>query len=102
MSQSGGAEPRWNPAGGELFYRSGAFAGSQLMVADVVTEPAFAVTSRRALFPVAEFASTALHRGYDVSPDGQTFVMVRVNPATRIMVIQNLAALVEKLTGASR
>jgi hypothetical protein len=34
-----------------------------------------------------------------VSPDGRTFVMVRNNPATRIMVIQNLPALVAKLRG---
>jgi hypothetical protein len=36
---------------------------------------------------------------YDVSPDGKTFVMVRRSPATRIMVIQNLPALVKRLQG---
>jgi Tol biopolymer transport system component len=35
------------------------------------------------------------------SPDGKTFVMVRLNPASRIMVIQNLPGLVEKLRGST-
>jgi hypothetical protein len=40
------------------------------------------------------------HRNWDVSPDGQSFAMVRFNPATRIMVIQQLPALVARLQGA--
>ncbi len=67
----------------------------------VVTEPAFAVTSRRVLFSVADIATATPHTNYDVSPDGQTFVMVRFNPASRIMVIQNLPALVRKLNGGT-
>ncbi|MFN2400669.1 MAG: hypothetical protein ABR543_18840 [Gemmatimonadaceae bacterium] len=43
------------------------------------------------------------HSNYDVSPDARTFAMVRQNPATRIMVIQNLPALVRQLErGATR
>jgi hypothetical protein len=40
------------------------------------------------------------HVNYDISPDGKTFVMVRRSPATRIMVIQNLPALVQHLLGS--
>jgi hypothetical protein len=32
-----------------------------------------------------------------VSPDGKTFVMVRSSPAARVMVIQNLPALVRRM-----
>ena len=39
------------------------------------------------------------HANYDVSPDGKTFVMVRRSPAARIVVIQNLPALVRRLQG---
>ena len=49
---------------------------------------------------VAGMATAIPHSNYDVSPDGRTFVMVRNNPSTRIMVIQNLPALVAKLRGA--
>jgi hypothetical protein len=41
------------------------------------------------------------HVNYDVSPDGQTFVMVGFNQATRIVIIQNLPALIAKLRGGS-
>ena len=102
VSLSGGSEPVWGPDGRELFYRSGAGEGSRLMVADVAIEPAFAVNSRRALFSVADVATATPHRNYDVSPDGQTFVMVHVNRPSRIMVIQNLPALVRKLSGPAR
>jgi hypothetical protein len=41
------------------------------------------------------------HANYDISPDGQTFVMVRRSPATRIMVLQNLAAIVREARGTA-
>ena len=43
--------------------------------------------------------SATPHVNWDVSPDGQSFAMVRFNPATRIMVIQQLPALVARLQG---
>jgi serine/threonine-protein kinase len=101
VSLAGGIEPVWGPDGRELFYRSGAGRGSELMVADIRTEPALAVTSRRALFSVADIATATPHSNYDVSPDGNTFVMVRFNPSSRIMVIQNLPALVRRLRGTA-
>lgn len=47
------------------------------------------------LFSVGDIMTSTPHS--DVSPDGRTFAMVRRSPASRIMVIQNLAALVERL-----
>ncbi|HSM17174.1 MAG TPA: protein kinase [Gemmatimonadales bacterium] len=99
VSLSGGIEPVWGPDGRELFYRSGAGEDSELMVATVRTDPALAVISRRALFSVADIATATPHSNYDISPNGRTFAMVRFNPSTRIMVIQNLPALVRKLSG---
>jgi hypothetical protein len=55
---------------------------------------------RWALFPLADIDGSNPHTGYDVSPDGRTFAMVRRSPATRIMVIQNLPALVRRLRGS--
>ena len=96
VSQDGGAEPVWHPDGRQLFYRSVAAGRIDLMVAAL--RPAgreLEVTARTALFPVAEIAGSTPHANYDISPDGSTFVMVRRNPAERVVVIQNLAALVE-------
>jgi len=99
VSLAGGSEPLWGPDGRELFYRSQGEGEPRLMAATVRTTPQFAVTARRALFPLADIDASNPHTGYDVSPDGRTFVMVRRSPATRIMVIQNLPALVERLRG---
>ena len=68
-----------------------------LMVAGIETSPRLAVTSRETLFSVADIATATPHTNYDVSPDGKTFAMVRFNPSSRIVVIQNLPELVRKL-----
>jgi serine/threonine-protein kinase len=71
ISTHGGTEPVWAPGGGELFFRS----GIQMMAVAVTTQPHFAAATPRALFS----QSFALVRGrvnYDVSPDGQRFVLV--------------------------
>ena len=36
------------------------------------------------------------HANYDVSPDGKQFVFIKSNPSQRVVVIQNLAAMVAK------
>ena len=58
------------------------------------------VTARRTLFPVADMVTATPHRNWDVSPDGRSFAMVRFNPATRVMVIQQLPVLARRLQGA--
>jgi Tol biopolymer transport system component len=100
VSLTGGTEPVWSHDGKELFYRTGAGAGSELIAAAVSTSSAFGVSSRKALFSVAEIVTSTPHRNYDVSPDGKTFAMVKFNPSARIMVIQNLPAVVKALRGA--
>jgi len=94
VSTDGGGEPVFGPDGHELFYRS----TSQLFVAELAFEPELAVTSRRPLFDVSDIATGYPHANYDLSPDGHTFVMVRLNPSSRVMVIQNLPALVARLS----
>ena len=74
MSHDGGVEPRWSPDGSELFYRTGAY-GRAMMVVDVKASDQFEFGERRQLF-INERASTnpALVY-YDVSADGQRFLM---------------------------
>jgi serine/threonine-protein kinase len=70
ISSGGGAEPRWNSNGRELFYRS----GDMIMVADVATSPTFRVLGTpRVLFEKAA-------QGYDVHPNGQRFLMLKPVP----------------------
>jgi Tol biopolymer transport system component len=101
VSLSGGAEPVWGPNGRELFYRASDGTEVNLMMATIQPTPTLSVTGRQALFPVSDMATATPHANYDISPDGKTFVMVRLNPASRIMVIQNLPGLVAKLRGNS-
>ncbi len=97
VSLAGGSEPMWGPDGRELFYREPVTKGVMLTAATLSLAPALAVTARKQLFDVTQMSTTAPHSNYDVSPDGRSFAMVRQNPSTRIMVIQNLPALVQQM-----
>jgi Tol biopolymer transport system component len=99
VSGDGGNEPVWSPDGRELFYRETKQEGPYLVAAAIATTPTLAVTNRTRLFPIGDIVGTAPHANYGVSPDGKTFVMVRSSPAARVMVIQNLPALVKRLRG---
>jgi eukaryotic-like serine/threonine-protein kinase len=100
VSVGGGVEPVWNRAGGELFYRAGPGAGTDLVAAAISFTPTAArVTGRTTLVSVAGMANATPHANYDVSPDGRQFVMVGYNQATRIVIIQNLPALIATLGG---
>jgi serine/threonine-protein kinase len=99
VSLDGGTEPMWSRDGREIFYRETKQADPYLVAAGIGTTPALRVTGRKRLFPVGDIVGTSPHANYDLSPDGKTFVMVRRSPAARIMVIQNLPALVRRLQG---
>jgi len=71
ISTHGGTEPVWAPRGGELFFRS----GIQMMAVDITTQPRFVAATPRALFSQS-FALVRGRANYDVSPDGQRFVLV--------------------------
>ncbi|HET8833344.1 MAG TPA: protein kinase [Gemmatimonadales bacterium] len=101
VSGDGGNEPVWSPDGRELFYRETRQEDPHLVAAGIATSPALAVTGRKRLFPIGDIVGTNPHANYDISPDGKTFVAVRSSPAARVMVIQNLPALVRRLRAGS-
>jgi hypothetical protein len=70
--------------------------------ASITFSPSPAVASRKTLFQADDYDPAQPHSNYDVSPDGQTFVMVHRGPVGRIVVIQNFPALARKLQGASK
>jgi Tol biopolymer transport system component len=99
VSLEGGTEPVWSPDGKELFYRESRQSDPYLVAARIEIHPTVRVVSRTRLFPIGDIVATNPHANYDISPDGKTFVMVRRSPAARIVVIQNLPALVRRLRG---
>ena len=75
VSTDGGIEPVWAPSGRELFFRQ----GDKMMVADVATAPVSSTSRPRVLFE-GRYETSFLVPGmrfYDVSPDGQRFLMVK-------------------------
>jgi hypothetical protein len=99
VSLEGGSEPVWGPDGKELFYRETGQDNPHLIAARIETSPTIRVASRSRLFPIGDIVGTGPHANYDISPDGKMFAMVRRSPAARIVVIQNLPALVRRLRG---
>jgi len=73
ISTEGGTEPAWNLNGRELFYRS----GDKMMAVDINTQPGFAAGKPRMLFQGPYERSPATSPNYDVSPDGQRFLMLK-------------------------
>jgi eukaryotic-like serine/threonine-protein kinase len=89
ISTEGGREPVWARNGRELFYRN----GDKMMAVDITTQPTFTVGSPRLLFEGRYETSPNFISGYDVSSDGQRFLMIQPvepeQPATQINVVLN-------------
>jgi len=86
--REGGGEPVWSPDGSELFYRS----GDRMMVVSVQTEPTFRAGRPEVLFEGSYRATVGPlgYQYYDISPDGQRFLMIRRDEApSYINVILN-------------
>jgi Tol biopolymer transport system component len=90
ISTEGGMEPVWNPNGRELFYRS----GRKMIAVDIATQPSFAVGKARMLFEGEYVPTPATLSNYDVTPDGQRFLMLKPSESaeaapTQINVVLN-------------
>jgi serine/threonine-protein kinase len=97
ISRDGGTRPMWARNGRELYFMAGGLynspVGSALMVVSVETSPAFRAGNPQQLLPGPYFSNLG-NRTYDVSADGQRFLMVkRAGPSTaapdRIVVVDN-------------
>ena len=73
ISTEGGTEPAWNRNGRELFFRS----GDKMMAVDIATQSGFAAGKPRILFEGPYLPTPSTIPNYDVSPDGQRFLMLK-------------------------
>jgi serine/threonine protein kinase len=73
ISPDGGNEPVWNSNGRELFYRN----GDKMLAVEVTTQPSFSVGKPKLLFEASYMQTPAGSAYYDVSPDGQRFLMIK-------------------------
>jgi serine/threonine-protein kinase len=72
ISTDGGGDPVWSRNGRELFYLN----GTQMMAVDVETSPTFRAGTPRRLFDGGFVTGVGRVPVYDVTPDGQRFLMV--------------------------
>jgi hypothetical protein len=89
ISTDGGNEPLWARNGRELFYRN----GDKVMAVDITTQPSFQAGTPRMLFE-GEYERRNNETNFDISPDGQRFLMIKpseqqAQAATQIHVVLN-------------
>ena len=95
VSTAGGGYPGWSPDGSQLFYRT--LDGASLMGVTVDTEPTFRVGIPEILVEGDYAYGFGRGRSWDISPDGQRFLMMKTvgetdpgsSPTTQITFVQN-------------
>ena len=87
--------PVWAHSGREIFYRDGA---GYLAVAQIRTEPEFAVESRERLFEwTPYFLPTSLHPQFDVLDGDQRFMAITgTDDEGRLIVVEHLSELLRQ------
>ena len=92
ISTDGAGQPRWSRDGRELFFLA---VDGTVMGVDVVRGPQWQASTPRQILPrnVLADVSTSL-RTFDVTPDGQRFLVLKGSPGTtvpapQIVVVQN-------------
>ncbi len=75
VSVGGGTEPLWSPNGQALFYRT----GNEMMEVSVRTEPTFSVEPPTLVFTHAFKSGIYGTLSYDITADGQKFLMIERN-----------------------
>jgi serine/threonine protein kinase len=92
VSIDGGVVPRWSRRGDELFFAS----GNDIMAVRVQTKPTLILGQPQKLFsrrPVAADRAEGFYDSYDVSADGQRFVMLQSDEqqttSQKLTIIQN-------------
>ena len=102
VSNDGGTEPVWSPNGHELFYRN----NDRLLAVTIRADERIAAGAPRELF-TGSYVPAPRETGvpnYDVSPDGQSFVMIRSAGSVdmHLHVIQSLHEELKRLVAPTR
>lgn len=99
VSTGGGVHPLWARNGREIFYRN----GEAVIAVSINTDPSFTVGNPEVVFEGQYFGALG-GRSYDVSPDGEQFLMIREvesSAATQqIIVVQNWFEELDRLAPA--
>ena len=90
VTQNGGAQPRWNPAGDEIFYAN----DGELFAVEVDTEPQLRAGKTTRLFSHPAFEGTIARQKYCVAEDGRSFLLLEPDEddeqsSSSILVVEN-------------
>ena len=85
VSSGAGTEPLWSPDGKKLYYRT----AEELMVVTVETRPTFSVSRPRAVLEDSfeRWRGQPGFRNYDISPDGERFLVLESGEQTQYDII---------------
>jgi serine/threonine-protein kinase len=97
VSNEGGTQPLWARNGKQLFYRSTSTAGrdpGRVWAVEVQTGSGFSAGKPKLLFEQPGYGSGTPIRSWDLSPDGERFLMVKLEerkpqPLTEMVLVQN-------------
>jgi len=79
ISAEGGDAPRWSRTGREIVYRN----GTKMMAVEVSTAPTFKAGRPKLLFD-KEYLDPSLGKYYDITPDGERFVIIKPGEPQRL------------------
>jgi len=83
VSSGGGANPVWSRDGQELFYCN----DKDMMVVKITREPRLSMGKPEKLFTSSCFTGDNLHTHYDISPDGDRFLMIKRKDNLNVQLI---------------
>jgi Tol biopolymer transport system component len=84
ISTTGGSQPRWRGDGRELFYVS---EDRKVMSVEILTSATFETGAPRALFQTRILPTVEARNHYDVSSDGQRFLVNSRRPEDAVLPI---------------
>jgi len=103
VSSQGGVQPLWARNGRQLFYRR----QDQVWAVDVRTDGGFSTGKPRLIFERPGYSPGNPTRSYDLSQDGQRFLMVKLEqrkpaPVTEMTLVQNWFEELKRLVPAGK
>jgi Tol biopolymer transport system component len=106
ISDKGGDQPLWTRNGKQLFYRWGT-PTNQVWSVDVQTGSSFSASKPRLVFEQPGYLSSTPIRGWDISADGERFLMVKLEerkpqPLTEMVLVQNWLEELRRLAPANK
>jgi serine/threonine-protein kinase len=98
VSDAPATGPRWAPDMSEVYYRT--LSGDFVAASVNATGSSFSIRSRTTLFPYRGFVAGTSAANYDVHPDGDRFLMVRLGEGAGMSPVEVVRGFAAELRSA--